>query len=557
ETLYQTLKNSVVSPFETSDLEAVVLGTGRSDQITADARGSYIDALLGNDTVMGGAGSDILAATPGNDTLTGGAGRDYAVFTGDFSDFLFHVVTTGSVNTLIINHDTVASGDEDLGSESITEIERLIFDDIIVRTSDLITNVFRGGGIVNGTNGNDFLFATLSATINGFLGDDRLTGSQQNDTLNGGGGNDVLLKSEGQDEINGGNGVDTLIFANNSGANSNIIVDLRTGSSFDGNSGNTDILNSVESIVVQAPRGSKLYGNAEANSLSGNLGKDTIVGRGGDDLLRGDAERDILIGGNGVDTILGGSGGDILLVSDRPRKNVGQTYDGGIGFDAIVYTHDVQHYFTSIGAQLPPDLFDDELSKSGPVIINVRRGEVQRMSQNGETVLAVDTLTDIEAFVGSAFKDTLIGGFAVDEDGNQLSQSINGSAGADLLYTRSIRWSDGGDGNDTVVALIQTEEEHSQSFDGGSGFDVLQLDKIAGARTAIGGPGGQRIQVFRADDLQSLGSGSTTATSRESLLFSGSVEGFEEIILGSADDEITFTPLGSTRIVVRGGDGND
>ena len=52
-------------------------------------------------------------------------------------------------------------------------------------------------------------------TVNGTIGDDKLSGGESNDALNGNAGNDKLTGGTGNDTINGGAGIDTAIFSGN------------------------------------------------------------------------------------------------------------------------------------------------------------------------------------------------------------------------------------------------------------------------------------------------------------------------------------------------------
>ena len=80
---------------------------------------------------------------------------------------------------------------------------------------------------VNGTNYNDTIDLSASnyaptgrknirsnrgLTINGGYGDDKITGTQYNDTINGGAGNDTIYGTVGNDYISGGAGENTIVY---------------------------------------------------------------------------------------------------------------------------------------------------------------------------------------------------------------------------------------------------------------------------------------------------------------------------------------------------------
>jgi VCBS repeat-containing protein len=117
---------------------------------------SLITGGAGDDSLVGGSGSDILLGGSGDDALNGGAGTD---------------ILLGG------NGDDVLNGGA-------------------------------GTDILYGGNGSD--------TLNGGSGSDLLDGGNGNDVLNGGTGNDVLNGGNGNDTLNGGSGSDILYGQNGS-----------------------------------------------------------------------------------------------------------------------------------------------------------------------------------------------------------------------------------------------------------------------------------------------------------------------------------------------------
>ncbi|MBW4674418.1 MAG: SdiA-regulated domain-containing protein [Desmonostoc geniculatum HA4340-LM1] len=126
------------------------------------------------------------------------------------------------------------------------------------------------------TSGNDIIFIDQLvgvSVLNALGGNDRVIGTDANETLSGGAGNDYIDAKGGNDSLLGNDGIDTLL----------------------GGAGN-DILD----------------GGAADDILLGELGNDTLLGGAGNDSLNGGAGNDNLNGGAGNDTILGGLGNDIL-----------------------------------------------------------------------------------------------------------------------------------------------------------------------------------------------------------------------------------------------------
>ncbi|WP_420479211.1 M10 family metallopeptidase C-terminal domain-containing protein, partial [Brevundimonas sp. FT23028] len=145
------------------------------------------DVLVGTssfDAINGGDGDDVITGGLGNDTIDGGAGTDTAVFAGASS--AYSVVTSGGVTTV--------TGPD--GTDTLTNVERLRFDDIV---------------LIVGAGGGQYFAGTANAdVINGTAFNDQIEGGAGNDTLNGQGGSDIIYGGAGNDVITGGAGVDQL-----------------------------------------------------------------------------------------------------------------------------------------------------------------------------------------------------------------------------------------------------------------------------------------------------------------------------------------------------------
>lgn len=127
-----------------------------------------------------------------------------------------------------------------------------------------------GSDIVNGTNGNDLIFALGGSDIvNGKNGHDCIVGGDGSDVLRGGNGNDIILGGAGSDSISGDNGNDSI------------------------------------------------YGEEGDDSLSGGRGIDMIDGGEGSDSLTGGNGADTLMGGPGSDSANGGAGNDTCIAEAK------------------------------------------------------------------------------------------------------------------------------------------------------------------------------------------------------------------------------------------------
>ena len=222
-----------------------VVGTVRSDNVTAQNGGATISTLGGNDTLIGGAGSDLLDAGTGNDWIFASRGHD-TVLGGQGSDtFVFAFERDQAiVQTIGIKTEVTTA----LGTTTLTDVEALKFTSGTVTIAAAITPILQGAvgydrSDISTTMIADDLVnaATMIGTRNiGFMGNalaNNVIGNAGNNQIHGEGGNDRLFGGLGQDFLDGGIGDDFLF----------------------GGSGN--------------------------DTLTGGIGNDTLSGRAGADLF--------------------------------------------------------------------------------------------------------------------------------------------------------------------------------------------------------------------------------------------------------------------------------
>ena len=222
-----------------------------------------------------------------------------------------------------------------------------------------------------------------------------------------------------------------------------------------------------------------LYGGSAGETLAGGSGVDSLYGNGGNDTLTGAAGNDRLYGGDGNDSLAGGTGSDLI--------------DGGAGFDTADYA----------------------ASTSG-VTVNLATG----LGSGGDA--AGDTLTGVEAVVGSTSADSLTGDGAANAlYGGSGNDTLVGGGGADSLY--------GGTGTDTadytaasaaVAVNLTTGLGSAGDAAGdvlsaierliGSGFDDT-LTGSAAAETLTGGAGDDLLAGLGGADSLVGGIGMDTA----------------------------------------------
>ncbi|WP_194093728.1 calcium-binding protein [Marivivens aquimaris] len=186
-----------------------VLGGGGDDKIRGQA---------GHDWLSGGEGLDVIAGGGGNDTLNGGAGRDF--LKGNKGDDWLYGDDWLSPD---------ASGDKLKGGSGADQLYGYGGNDQLYGNGG--ADELHGGDgkdLLSGGGGNDYLAASLGNDIlKGGGGDDTLRGEAGKDKLFGDAGDDTLSGGAGRDKLIGGKGADT--FELYSGADDNTILDFISG----------------------------------------------------------------------------------------------------------------------------------------------------------------------------------------------------------------------------------------------------------------------------------------------------------------------------------------
>ncbi|MEM9641155.1 MAG: hypothetical protein AAGA19_06610 [Pseudomonadota bacterium] len=542
--------NDILGPLGFPSDGASTIATDDDDTIIGKQQADIIDPLAGNDTVRARKGNDVIFSSEGDDLINGGKGQDRVVFSGNFDEYNF---TQDELSgDLQFFHAAPRRGEQNDGYETLQNIELLNFKDLELTVEQLLNNVRNadpGQVLLEGTSDVDVLFAGTSAiTIRGKGGNDRITGSNLADVLDGGKGDDTFVSKRGADTVIGGAGSDTWVFPFDDGSgNSRVEVDLAAGRSWDGES--SDSLRGIENVVMQDDRDSELFGNGKANKLSGAGSDDWIDGRGGNDILNGGGGTDLLIGGRGFDSVYGGESSDVMVAGGIARAGVGDFYDGGEGFDTLIYSRQYNDY------NIEPE-WDGQISQqdvSGPVRIVAKTGVIELLSDDGKRVIARDQSVGVENFIGSDKADILYGALG-DDDRERIS--IDGGNGEDTLYSRGARNTSGGRDNDLLIATLNRGETGAQSFDGGGGIDTLDLSQMKDTRWYIrlDGAIGSRIEARIAEDTTSLDS-ELDSDERVTTRFSGNMRNIEIVKFSQFDDEIALN--GSGDMTVFGGDGAD
>ena len=281
-----------------SQVEEFVL-TANSDTFDASLSTSAatVDAGSGDDTLISGAGADLLSGGDdddafvfgdgaGNDTIDGGEG-------GSDNDLMDFSALTGPVSLDYSGSEagTATDGAYTITFTGIEAADLSTLDDTVDGTASTgALNIDAAGGadsIDGGSAGDTLLGGGGSDTIAGGSGADSLSGGGQGDLLDGGSGADTLAGGAGSDTLIGGAGNDCL-----SGSSGN---DLFTLSLSGGNDTITDFA-SGDQVDVSALTD---VGNVLTNQNGVVTAKEVTV-----------------TGGGGSDQVLTFPGGETLTVPD-------------------------------------------------------------------------------------------------------------------------------------------------------------------------------------------------------------------------------------------------
>jgi len=462
-----------------------VYGSSYADTLTGDANPNTFFCRGGNDTMTGGAGSDVFHSEYGKyntsvDTITdfstGPGGDSIHIWTYYFTNYS----NTSSSNPFASGHARLTQS----GADTLLEIDldgstgpgnfqtAMILKNVTKATLVAVNlNGYEPIDIFEGTTGNDLMIGTASDnyilglagndTLMGMDGNDDLYGGTGNDSLAGGAGSDVLYGGAGNDTLDGGAGTDYADY--DTDATGPVIINLTQGTASSAGVG-TDNLVSIENVYGSI-YADTLIGDTYSNSLDGLEGNDTVSSLSGNDTINGGDGDDELNGGSGDDTLDGGDGNDTL--------------DGGAGTDTVYY-----------------------FQKS--ITVNLELGIA---SGSGA---GLDTLINIENISGGFHDDTLTGS----SDDNYLygsygNDTLDGRAGNDRLA--------GGKGSDTLTggsgedAFIYSfgygyvsGVDTFNDFIAGNGGDLLEIDTVLLTNFTIGD------NPFSSDHLRLIQSGADT-----------------------------------------------
>jgi Ca2+-binding RTX toxin-like protein len=546
-TLGENLENlTLVSPplrfdYEDNAITSAPLngtGNGLDNLIIGSGDDNVLSGLAGSDTLWGGnvVDPDSGSARSGNDTLLGGAGSDTYLFNlGDGIDTIEDVATLGEGNRIQFGAGVSRSDltfTEDTDARTLTIQVGTGGTDQLVLTNFDATSI--NGSLVVETlafaDGSSVSLASLlgpSITIFGTEDAEVLVGTVEHDGIDAGAGNDTVYAGAGDDLILAGAGDDVV--AGEAGADT-----IYGGAGVDylyGGDG-ADVINGDEGDDV----------------LVGEADDDTLIGGLGNDVLNGGIGNDHLIGGDGVDTIYAGVGDDLIEAGDGNDAVVGEE-----GADAIYGGAGADYLYGGDGDDLVngDEGSDVLVGEAGNDTLNGGLGDDVLNGGDGEDVLSGEAGND--AFYAGAGNDLISGGEGDDSvSGEDGADAISGGVGTDYLYGGTgDDQIQGDEGNDTLVG-----EDGLDVLAGGAGNDVLNGG--IGADQLYGGDGDDSLYIDAVDTVVSGGDGYdvVVVTGVDGVTFGAAGTGIE-LMAGSVGNDV-LTAVGSANsITFYGGEGTD
>jgi Ca2+-binding RTX toxin-like protein len=571
-----------------------------------------VDALAGNDGLVGGSGDDVLEGGLGNDLIFGGAGDDQ--LSGSDGD---DTIIDGSEYVQLADFADPQQAEQAIAALGAALISRgkgwYTYLDDANGTTGTVTIVHSGGSgafdpnvapsgddVISAGDGADRVFAGEgNDVISGGDGADHLNGGHDNDFIGGGDGDDTILGDLSDDAVP--TVTFTALVSDQANPNGNDVLDGGAGNDTIAGCGGNDIVyggigddqlyGRGLSEAVDADDGDSDYldGGAGNDHLVGDDGDDTLLGGAGNDQIRGDDERattrsgndhidggagdDQLAGDGGDDEVLGGDGADYLLGDDSDvaaAVHGRDRLDGGAGNDTLVGGGGDDTLAGGDGDDLLAG--DDEESRlplafHGNDSLAGGAGNDQLQGGGGDDVL--DGGAGDDKLFGDAGADRLDGGAGLDQlSGGSGGDQLDGGAGDDLLWGEDgddmlaggagIDQLVGGDGADTLSGGDGADKLYGSGGNdrlaGGIGNDYLDGDDASSAQgddTIDADDGDDIVHGMGGNDIIRGGAGDDNLMGDD---FDRAVQGDDQVFGGTGNDQIDG---GGGNDVLAGDEGND
>jgi Ca2+-binding RTX toxin-like protein len=537
----------------------ILFGDSGDDTLIGGSGDDSMQGGVGNDSISGGSGNDTLTGEAGDDMVNGGDGDDRMIinsqaeisptetYVGGLGTDVLDLETAAAINLSQVTIDADVERLESGGAVSLLAAQLGQFRSISTGAITLASagvaslvgdavatstfNLHAGGNNLDLTGSN-----LVAYTINGNIGADVVNGGDRGDQIGGGAGDDVLTGNLGNDVLTGSTGNDTL---------------------------------------------------------NGGIGNDTLNGGVGNDVLVGDAGDDLLIGGSGMDTLNGGVGNDILQVLAQADIVAGEILAGGVGFDRL----DLETAAAINISALTINADIERLESGGAVslsaaqlgnFINVQTGAITltnagvtdltgatvftsvfKLHAGGNTLNLTGVTTTnytvnggigVDIITGGAGNDSLLGGDGGDTiTGGAGNDTITGGKGADIV--------NGGIGDDRFVIASQSEIAAGETYNGGFGFDRLDLETAAAINlggVTIGADverlesnGAVSLGAAQLDHFTELATGAITLTTTGAIDLTDATVTTQTFKLNAGGNTLDLTGSTGADHIILGGAGGD
>lgn len=419
--------------FDTLDFSGMTTGVMMDLSITgpqtvSPGRALVVGSASSIETLVGGAGNDLLAGNSLSNTLIGSEGDDTLSGGGGSDTYPYNADQVGGSDTIV----ELDGGGTDILDFSTTAVQSVVIDLSLTSLQAVAP----------------FLSLTLSSstaleTVRGGGGNDLLMGNSLPNSLTGSGGNDTLA---------GAGGADTYPFDCDAPVGSNVIIETDAGG------GDTVDFSATTTKAVEIDLSTSLEQVVNSNltlTIVAGLGIEAVIGGALNDSLTGNSEANSLTGGPGNDTLTGGGGDDSYLFDT----------DTALGTDTVVEEPG--------GGS---DTLDFTATTSRAVAVDLSTTSVQAVNVNLGLVLNSGVVLD--NVVGGSLADVLTGN-SLDNtfDGRNGNDTITGGSGEDALTGGAGNDSlIGGAGNDVYRYNTNTALGSDQIVeDAGGGVDLIDL----------------------------------------------------------------------------------
>jgi Ca2+-binding RTX toxin-like protein len=487
-----------------------------------------IGNALGN-ALYGGIGDDTLDGAGGGDIMTGMAGSDTYIVR-NVNDKVVEAAGQG-YDTVLIAYTAAGTYtlEDNVEAATVTSAASLA----VGLTGNALDNELHGNAAAN--------------TLTGGLGDDTLDGGAGADRLVGGKGDDIAVVDNAGDVVVelAGEGLDTV----------------------ETTLAKYSLVANVENLRYLGKTGFAGTGNELANLIEGGIGNDSLNGGAGDDTLAGMGGADTIEGGDGDDTV------ELLGYMDHytlSRNGVNVVLTNTINGEKLTL-HGVENLVFLDGAKTMTELLLNQVSDSDDFLVGTDGNDI--IDGHGGADVMTGGLGDDHYIVdnaGDAIKEHAGGGadvaevafkaagtyvlganvengivtsaatVAVNLTGNELDNALTGNAAANTLS--------GGAGNDTLNGAAGADK-----LIGGLGDDTYVVDNAGDVVTELSNEG--------LDTVRTALAAYTLAANVESLAgpasgnFNGVGNGLNNLIdSGSGNDTLSGLAGNDT---LRGNAGND